>query len=90
MQTMTSPIEVTLFHADTKVDLSFNGKYVAVLERTVNRLQMFHIHNHNLKGQASDTPAALFLHPLGSISKLYDVASSDVCWHLDALEYADV
>lgn len=80
-------IRVSYFEPDAKVDLSFNGKYIAVLELSVKKLQVFHVHNQNLTVQGSDLPAAMFLHPLGEISKIYEIVSHDICWHLDALEY---
>jgi hypothetical protein len=57
-----------------------------VLEHSARKLQLFHVHNGNLRLQSHEEPAAHFLHPLGEITKFYDIVANDAAWLTDALE----
>lgn len=69
-----------------RIEVAFNGKYICILEKGVKNLQVFHVHNRNLQAQNLETPAAMFLHPLGQVTKFFEVVASDVAWMPDALE----
>jgi len=69
-----------------KLECSYNGQLFLLLDHTVQRLQVFVINNDNLKESPDKDPAALFLHPLGAVEKIYEVPATDMVWRSDSAE----
>lgn len=71
---------------DCRTEFSYNGEYLMVLEKTARRVQIFHVNNANLRLEGEDCSAVTFLHPLGSLERIYEGDARDALWNKQSLE----
>lgn len=75
-----------LSHSEVKIEFAYNSRFFGVLEHTQSELQLFFIDNKSLVAPGDTEPAAILLHPLGSVKKLCQIPAHDFVWRSDALE----
>jgi hypothetical protein len=57
-----------------------------VVEKTARRVQIFHVNNNNLREEGEGTSSVTFLHPLGTLERIFEGEARDAVWNKHSLE----
>lgn len=71
---------------DAQIETSRNGKYLSLVYHREKILKILKISNSNLN--LKDEDEIEYLHPLGSLEKIFELKADQIAWHSDLSQFA--